>query len=419
MNTRLRHSLPHASGAFLLLSSFLFGCAGAPSGTTSPPLIQTNQQNLTAQAPAEATGENWLWSMGTLYINDDHSAVEAVPRRADGFHLNALKFLEQYCADCLKITGISDNGDGTINLTVQIKHPFPDNPEYTGFDVKLIIMFDGSYELRCDTFSEFPYGPWWDGDDYHISWANVGDPEVLNPDGYTPRWCPTWYSLWDPQPDLPIFKYWEGKYSNGTPTANVNAFKNFYTDEVRHMFRVNGTVSQTYHISLPPGRVIAGYAVDAHWHPPSVTPVTDPLNDFPVTANEPEPYFFEFVINNEQPITDPDWYCYTGENNCQEMRLDFKIWWYDGNAYGSAWSIPPWSDGTEWMMLNDTVFSECVEPHPPDEIWFANGFGSGPIPKDFVDGTRRGVAILSWHLKPTSGIYYAAYDVFDFTIDLQ
>jgi hypothetical protein len=48
--------------------------------------------------------------------------------------------------------------------------------------------------------------------------------------------------------------------------------------------------------------MVVGYAVDACWEPPLVTPVLDPLTHFPPTANQPEPYRFEVVINDGEPV---------------------------------------------------------------------------------------------------------------------
>ena len=136
--------------------------------------------------------------------------MSAPEGREARFHLNALKFLESYCSDCLKITQIKNNGDGTIDLTVQITHPFKGFPQFTGFDVKGILMFDGSYQVYNDN-------PWHNMQlpepFYLVSWRQMGDPEVLNADGYTPRWSP----VWDQGSDQPMFNDWPGKYVSGLP----------------------------------------------------------------------------------------------------------------------------------------------------------------------------------------------------------
>ena len=289
---------------------FALGCA-ASSPVTPDPGIQQTQAQRTKDDPHR------LWGEYSLFINEAHDRVDVVPRREARFHLNALKFLESYCSDCLKITGIKNNGDGTIDLTVQITHPFNGFPQYTGFDVKGIIMFNGSHVLFAGNGSyryELPENP-------RVSWRLLGDPELLNADGYIRRWAPSY----DSGSDLPIFNYWPGKYSSGAPTADVNAYLNFYTDEERHMFRADESAERTYHIWLPPGPVVAGYAVEACWEPQTVTPVTNPLTDFPSSANQPEPYHLKWVINNGDPIKAYSGCCH-GSGDCQDGHVEINQW---------------------------------------------------------------------------------------------
>jgi hypothetical protein len=159
---------------------------------------------------------------------------------------------------------------------------------------------------------------------YRISWREMGDPEILNPDGYTPRWCPNYQS----GSELPIFNYWKGRFAKGVPNADLNAYLDFYSNEERHMFATGSSVSRTYHVWLPPGPVIAGYAVEACWEPPLVTPVTDPLTDFPSSANQPEAYHFKFVVNNGEVITDCEAYDPPGptDYDCDKAYTELEQW---------------------------------------------------------------------------------------------
>jgi hypothetical protein len=315
-----------------------------------------------------------------------------VPVRNARFHLNALKFLEEYCTDCLKIVSLKNNGDSTVDLTVRITHPFPGLPQYTGFDVKGIIMFDGSWER--EGYQYYPPYP----EPFRVSWRKLGDPQLLNADGYTIRWSP-WY---DSGSDLPIFNYWEGKYATGTPTANVNGYLNFYTHENRHMFYTDGSVNRTYKIWLPPGEpVTAGYAVEACWEPPTVTPVTDPASDFPITANQVEAYEFRFVLNNGEPITDPD--CCGEKNDPTEAYMVAKRW--SGEAiHGFAYFTDSYiCKGYGWPLCGD----EWPDMFCAD-MFFAELYDSG----DYI-----GVAINSKGLFIPPYCVELAYTVFEFTID--
>jgi len=377
-----------------MLAALIIGCEHSASPVL--PSGNADASGLTGQAGSIYGDQYRLWAEGEIFIPATHDRVDVVPRRNLRVHLNALKFLEEYCTDCLKITNIHNNGDSTIDLSVQIKHPFLGFPEFTGFDVKCILMFDGSWTNEGYYFF-LPYP-----EPFRVSWRKLGDPQVLNADGYTIRWSPTY----DSGSDLPIFNYWEGKYATGTPTANVNAFLNFYTIENRHIFTHNGQVSRTYHIWLPPGQpVVAGYAVEACWEPPLKMPVTDPANDFPISANQPEAYEFRYVLNYGQPITDPD--C-CGEIHDPAAHVFSKQW--NGHT------------ATSGAFFTGIVDMKGGPYGPCGDEWPDQYCGSKFVASWFPDGDYIGVA-MNFGPDPESGYppytYQTAYSIFEFTIDLQ
>ena len=373
----------------LVFAAVAFGCAGNPA-VPGPGGIGFGGQQ-TVHSAGVNLGPHRLWGEWTFYINESHDKVDVVSRRQLRFHLNALKFLEEYCPDCLTITSITNNGNSTIDLTVRMKHPFKGFPKYTGFDVKGIIMFEGSYTLKSND-SDLPQ-PW----PTRMSWRKLGDPEVLNPDGYTFFWAPAFES----GSDMPIFNYWEGKYAKGTPTADLNAFKNFYSKEERHIFETDSTVFGTYTIWIPAGKpIVAGYAVDACWEPPLVMPVKDPAADFPITANQTEYYRFEVVNNNGMPITDCTKCCDT--SNCDQQYVEAENW---GEPLKSAnYLVYPTGStgGTGWW--------DCSPPIEHRSI--AIGFDSC----QYTNGWYRGYAFSG----PSSYDFTAAdlaFTIFDFTLD--
>jgi hypothetical protein len=297
----------------VIVSAMALGCAYA----RTPVAPETGEPDIANQQSSSSNDPNRLWGEYSIFINAAHDKVDVVPKREARFHLNALKFLESYCTNCLKIDKIKNNGDGTVDLQVTIKHPFAGYPQYTGFDVKGIIMFNGSHVVhnKSGLFNDVPK-------DCRLSWRELGDPQVLKADGYVRRWALSYES----GSNLPIFNYWKGKAANGEPNADVNAFLNFYTDEERHMFRTTGSVTRTYKLWLPKGKpVIAGYAVEACWEPPLKTPVIDPLNDFPTTANQPEAYYLKWTLNNGEPIKYQDGCC-NGAGDCSDVYAEIKQW---------------------------------------------------------------------------------------------
>ena len=376
-----------------ILTAMVVGCAAR-----IPVVPDTGNRPLQAARNVSVSDDpHRLWGEYLWYINKNHDHIDVVPQRQARFHLNALKFLESYCTDCVKITNIKNNGDGTIDVTVRIKHPFSNSPQYTGFDVKGIVMFDGSDDVIWSSYSIYPFY-----DHFHISWKESGDAELLNPDGYSVLWNPTWNS----ESSLPMFNYWPGKYSHGTPTANLNAFLNFYTDEKRHMFRVNGQVERTYHIWLPKGPLVVGYAVDACWEPPTTTPVTDPLNDFPYSANQPEPYFAQLIINGGQPITTSD--CCIG---CSTVQFEFRQW------YGPKPKTANFQPGCGYG--SSPSFSDCADPDPTDDLYFMTAGMGVTI---CGNGKHRGVVVaVHEHYSYPPGEYvfdFISYFPFDYTVKM-
>ncbi|MFH1677039.1 MAG: hypothetical protein ABIC40_08430 [bacterium] len=385
-----------------IIAVIIFGCAREAKNPVSPSANVDGSATLLSHQINQSVskGPYHLWSEGFFYFSADHDRVDIVPRREGRFHLNALKFLEQTCKNCLSITGLKNNGDGTIDLRVKITHPFIGHPEYTGFDVKGIIMFNGSRELINnwpDTWPDIP-------EVMRTSWRELGDPEVINPDGYVLRWNPEYES----GSDLPIFNYFEGKYSSGVPNAHINAYLNFYNIEERHIFTCFGSVERVYTIWLPPGvPVVAGYAVEACWEPPINTPVTNPIADFPISANQPEAYHFKFVVNNGDVITD----CYTccgQEADGTDLRAEIKFW-HDIT----------WKDTYIRLIFNPGLGTSgnCFWCKPPEEEIYCpspwgchnDGIGNGKF-RQLAISYRHDLSIKPHH-------FNLAFDLYDYTVD--
>jgi hypothetical protein len=380
--------------SFFTLAILMVLVTGCASGT--PVIPQINPQ-LSKDNLSTVDNLHRIWGEWTLIINKERSKVDIVPRREGRFHLNALKFLETDDKSFLEITGIKNNGDGTINLKVRLAHPFPEHPEYTGFDVKGIIIFNGSCQFWADDFPTRFNLP----TPARISWCDLGDPEVLNADGYTPRWSVS-YEYGD---DLPIFRYREGKYTNGVPNGDLNAYLDFYTDEKRHIFRCQGVVERTYRIWLPPDEeVVAGYAVEACWEPPINVPVHDPFTDFPVTANQPEPYYLRVILNNGQTITDCD--SMLGYADCNASRVEIKQW---GNITftNDVSSLPDGNTGYHEVLW------QCDPPQ--DSVFW---FGSPPCYLGYGNG-RYKLLLISYAQEPAPPFtpYAQAYTLTDYEID--
>jgi len=171
------------------------------------------------------------------------------------------------------------------------------------------------------------------------------------------------------------------------------------------MFVVNGHVERTYTIYLPPGPGVAGYAVEACWEPPLVTPVTDPLNDFPITANQPEPYHFKFIVNNGEVITDCEECCYGGFN-CDERYFEL-IQWDVVTINGVYMAFPEGgSTGIEGILECPNQGENSYSPHFPIVSCDHGG-----------NGNHRMLAWVQHH--DTGKITDLAYTLVDYTVNDQ
>ena len=221
-----RRSIMRYSSFIILLfaTALSIGCAKA----SSPIATIVGAASPSIQRQVEDHNRH-CWAYGLILANEDHTSFDWVPLREGNFHLNALNLLENTtCHNCVSIGKIVKEGNGIVDIDISITHPFPGLMQYTGFDVKGIIMFNGSFVA-----SNIPH-------EYIVGFVHpeifplrfnltfLGDWGLLNQDGYSIRWSPAYLS----GQDAPMFKYIKGKYAIGLPNSVVNAYINYYTDEI-------------------------------------------------------------------------------------------------------------------------------------------------------------------------------------------
>ena len=290
----------------------------------------------------DRTGGHYLWGY-YLFIHDPgENSLRSIPVRNVGTHWNVLKWLEQGpCTSCVSIVGITPNPSGTKSMDIKIKHPFP-SPNLTGFDVRGIAMFNGSHV--------FPEAGLTTPD------KSAGDGELVNADGYTTLYN----SATAGSGPGGLQGYMKGKLATKSPPdATLNGYKRHITNAVsntRSAFYAGDMVTASYEIKMPTGGFVFGYAVDASWAPPSVKPVTDPMNDFPPEANCFEPWRIETEVapvgnglvpqGGEVKLT-LDVYDYQGKSShatpiveCPELFDGAKdaAWISDGSDF-SSWEV--------------------------------------------------------------------------------
>jgi len=270
----------------ILITAIAIGCGGNhASPVASDPV--------TPDAQVSPTDASTHQSLGYFALVLDKSTLEAelIPLRVAEWHLNVTGILNGTMGvAAAAVPGESDPLNGLFTLDISLTHPFPDKPQFAGFDVRGILMTPGTLPLGLQFF------------------ADTDETRLENADGYTRWWNPVEFT------DPGIFGYTEGALANaasGALNATVNPYKYFAdvfgpvagmemvtdepldSDEGRGVFSAGSTNTRRYSIRFPldPGpQIIYGYAVDCSWILPSPNPPEEIPDDFPIEANQPEPY---------------------------------------------------------------------------------------------------------------------------------
>ncbi|MFH1675642.1 MAG: hypothetical protein ABIC40_01370, partial [bacterium] len=163
----------------------------------SPSLCQTEGTD------PQTCGGRYLWGYFTGYIPATHDSIEFVPAREGDIHANVRKFLEDGpCYNCIKVSNISvDPVGNTLSCDISLTHPFPGLDRFTGFDVRAVVITNGSLY--------FPYF------NRRVPCAGKGDFTLINPDGYTHLWNPIEFPTGSGP--FPILEYSKGKFASDGP----------------------------------------------------------------------------------------------------------------------------------------------------------------------------------------------------------
>lgn len=350
--------------AILLLSlaALVVSCSGA--GVTAPDSSLQWPGGSTEKSAAESN--RWEWGCWKMYVPEDHSRVEVLPVRTGRLHYNVKGLLENApCDNCLSVSKFVNNGDGTVSIDITIRHPYPGNSYYTGFDVRGIFYTTARY------YFENPYEPHY-VNARRFPALETGDPELLNADGYTDAYHPDKYP-WE----YPIFRYQPGGDLGGTLDSEdlgdeawveMWPFKCFYSSEVRRHFAPWAVETRTYHIALPPGPWEFGYSVDAVWAPPTKVPVTDIENDFPMQANTLYLYRIDMFVSGPIVGDEPVIVTMRGYSHFPEL-LEYYTGGSNATLYSECitgswqWTVAdPWVVDDEYLEVEFELVNKLHRP---------------------------------------------------------
>jgi len=309
--------------AAVTLSAYLLGCGSGDA--VSPDSIGLHSPD--AAASVASPSNRCLWGLWDIAIQKSVGKVEVLPVRGADFHLNALAFLEPPALSGLTFdsgTLVINQSQNYVGVDVILNHPFPGMNQYSGFDVRGIVLTPGS---------DLPFG------DISLIFPSYSEPRLLNPDGWT-RW-------WNPKefPGTGIFGFKQGLIGStggaGVFTSTVNGYKYFadglgLNDPVstvpnggRGAFLAGSSNRRHYEISFgddPADWLRFQYAVDACWAPPSTMDNPTVPDDFPMAANAPEGYAIQ-VIEKENTL-----YWLEGLGTGGKLDLDINVYTWRPDA---------------------------------------------------------------------------------------
>ncbi|HDS30760.1 MAG TPA: hypothetical protein ENN67_06925, partial [Firmicutes bacterium] len=280
-------SLAHGFAGLVLCALILCSCS--ISGAVVPPLQDEPAQ---VQAQVSSGGHN-LWGFWEGYIPESFDRIDFTPLRTADFHLNARRLMEEtVCQNCITVLSVIPNpAEQKLSAEIRLTHPYPGLDNLTGFDVRAVVITDGSkYYPSLNAV---------------VPLESYSDFTLINPDGYTRLWN----MLEFPPGSGPakILEYSQGKFASpGTFTGTVNPYIE-YSQEPRNHFPAGASITKTHEFRIGGAPIKFGYAVDASWEPALVIPVGDIMTDFPPEANALEPYilssFQPDILTSEQYAT--------------------------------------------------------------------------------------------------------------------
>jgi hypothetical protein len=371
-NKSTRDGITMKSRLFLLsvilaVINGLLGCGGTDSPISPDaklPEIQLSQSG------------HMLLGLYQFKIDPETKTLSFAQQRLCEMHLNITAFMEPPFGVNFGIEDIVDFQPGLIVADLFIRHPFDGVDAATVFDVCGTIITRGS--------NDYPYSE-------TMKFAGDADVRLLNPDGYIRWWNPTEFPF---NPDKVLYGYKDGFMgipdSEGHFDSTINPYKYFATgmtdpiagheaiDPSLRGALIPGTKSvRRYEIAYDPGSLYFNYAIDANWDAPDMSdPEIVIPDDFPMSANRPEPYWLEI-----QDMTNSLSYSTVTGEASGTLSFNIKIWdWFDANhdlacAYSQdgellpLCSIVPIDSGDGWAVYPMFLTPNAITSTDDIMVW--------------------------------------------------
>jgi len=323
---------------------FLLGCSSSTPvvPVSDNPVTLESTRNFDFQAPTN----RYLWTDTRVRINEDLTA-DFIPARTSEMHFNVVKLMESApCQTCLQFSNIHFIPGNILSVDMTIRHPFPGDDRFTAFDSRGIFVSDSDYNFP-ESGRTMAYGD--------------SLPVLTNPDGYTALFNPTEFPFGSMP--VPILGYIPGKFAPpAVLTATLNPYLAFKMEAPRRVLYSAEADTRTLLIHIVTLPFEYGYIVDVSWHPPSHTPVFDPLQDFPLLANSIEAYQVKANIDNsnftngagsEAPVT-VDVYDWQGTSTISGVMIESPELFNGSISLANSGTNPDGSTRFTGTVTNET-----------------------------------------------------------------
>jgi len=336
---------------FLILSITLIALISCSGGGN--PVAPPAQPFLSPGFSSGQVSPRVVYGIWMFDVSADHMQVNAVPLRLGEGHFNVRTFLEDGpCTNCLTVLNLHNLGDGFLDVTIRITHPFVGVDKFTGFDVRGTVIFP--------TTDDWP--------EAGLSWSNAvtDGGELLNADGWTTVFNPVDFEQGTGDPS--ILTYQQGAFATTLENASqLNAYKAFHIEPDRRPFFTDEAISKTYMLKLPAGAFRFGYVVDGSWAQPEPNPPISIPDDFPVEANTTEAYKISanvgegFSIYGGKAACEIDVYDWQGTGSISSVIVESPDL-FTGTV--EAWLDTDYGTISRWMCTveNENLMDEGEYP---------------------------------------------------------
>ena len=314
------------------------------SGRGSP--VAPSTPNMTDASSSTHSGQHCLLGYWDVFVDAERSSFEIIPLRDPQMHFNIVQPVEHTWKDSyLDVDYITVLDPNNLALSLVLKHPYPQNLNYTGFDVRAIFISQAGVTFPATGVS--------------VAYGN-DVARLLNPDGYTSLFNPVDFPQSQDRPD--VLKYIRGDLALGGPlSSTLNPYIAFAKDYMRRAFLSDYSERASVYLYLPDGPVHFGYAIDASWAPAYPGPITDPYNQFPIEANAMEPFRIEVVTGGRELLPEVgsttllglEVYDWQGAQTIEKVEIEIPGLFEGTRELDYAANLGSWGHGYVGLIENE------------------------------------------------------------------